>query len=268
MIESIKSFNHPNGWLGWFELNAKRIGKVTLHNRRPLIGLPAQLEPENNRYSLSRQYTDAILAAGGIPVIIPLMEDANPIGGLVARLDGILLPGSGSDVDPARYGARKEERCGTIQPLRDRTDFFLLELACRRGMPVLAICYGIQSLNVFMGGTLIQDIPSAILSRIKHRNPSRTGHPSHEIEIEAGSVLEELSGTSTVMVNSTHHQAIDRVGSGLKAIARAPDRIIEAVMGPNACPWILGVQWHPEKCYSYDQFSQNIFDMFVAQCRI
>jgi putative glutamine amidotransferase len=240
---------------------------VTRDRRYPLIGLPAQLDSEGSRQYLSSQYTDAVLASGGIPAIIPLLEDSDPIVELVELLDGIILTGSASDVDPARYGARREERCGTVHPLRDQTDSLLLAQACRRRTPLLAICYGIQSLNVFMGGTLIQDIPSAVHFSVQHRKPSRTGKPAHEIEILSGSLLEEAMGVLRMQVNSSHHQAISRVGSGLKAIAHAPDGIIEAVAGTDTDQWILGVQWHPEKCYADDRFSRIIFDLFISRCR-
>jgi putative glutamine amidotransferase len=244
-----------------------QVGKVKRNRRYPLIGLPAQLAYEGNRQYLSRQYTDAVLASGGIPTIIPLLEDSDPIGELVGLLDGIILTGSASDVDPARYGARREERCGTVHPLRDQTDSLLLERARKRRTPLLAICYGIQSLNVFMGGTLIQDIPSAVHSSVQHGKPSQTGQPAHEIQILPGSLLEEAVGVLRMQVNSTHHQAINRVGSGLKAIAHAPDGIIEAVAGTDTDQWILGVQWHPEKCYADDRCSRIIFDLFISQCR-
>jgi putative glutamine amidotransferase len=129
---------------------------------------------------------------------------------------------------------------------------------------VLAICFGIQSLNVFMGGTLIQDIPSRVQSGILHSQPD-AGY-AHAVDIEAGSLLEQLAGSQTAMVNSTHHQALERVGEGLDVIARAPDGIVEAVSGAGGEQWVLGVQWHPEKSYDYDEFSRKIFGAFLAQC--
>jgi putative glutamine amidotransferase len=233
----------------------------------PVIGLPARMDPGKDRQYISRHYADAVQAAGGTPVIIPLLEDPGSLGPIVDRLGGILLTGSNSDVDPGRYGAKRIPECGPAQPLRDETDFFLLEAALERKIPVMAICFGLQSLNVFLGGSLVQDIPSAIRTDIRHSNPRSRGRPSHPVEIEAASVLAPLSDDPRPMVNSTHHQAVDRVADGLKVIARAPDGIIEAMTGVDSEPWMLALQWHPEKSFSYDGFSKNIFNLFVARCR-
>lgn len=233
----------------------------------PVIGMPSRMDPGADSQYLSRQYGDAIYAAGGIPVIIPLLDDPRALRPLAENLDGVLLTGSSSDVDPQRYGASRESGCGLVQTLRDETDFMLLDLAMERKKPVLAVCFGMQSLNVFMGGTLIQDIPSKLKSPIKHMDTESEGRPSHRVQIASGSLLESLAGGNQSMVNSTHHQALDRVGSGLDVIARAPDGIIEAVVLRSQGPLVLGVQWHPEKCFSYDTLSKNIFDHFVVRCR-
>lgn len=237
-------------------------------NKTPIIGLPARMDPGTDSQYLSRQYADAISAAGGTPVILPLLERPSAIRRLAESLDGILLTGSSSDVDPERYGERRETGCGPVQPLRDKTDFMLLEVALKNKKPVLAICYGMQSLNVFMGGTLIQDIPrSNVGTSIRHMDPETEGRPSHGVEIVAGSVLETLAGGEDPRVNSTHHQALDRLGSGLEIIARAPDGIIESVQGTAQDAFVLGVQWHPEKSFGYDTLSRNIFELFLERCR-
>ncbi len=233
----------------------------------PIIGLPARMDPGEDRQYLSRHYADAVQASGGSPVIIPLLEDPRALEPMAERLDGILLTGSESDVDPARYGAKRSPRCGPAQPLRDETDFFLLEIAFRRALPILAICFGLQSLNVFLGGSLIQDIPTALDTQINHSNPSSGGYSSHPVEIEPASILAALSGEVRTMVNSTHHQAVDRIGRGLQVIARAPDGIIEALAGNESEPWMLAVQWHPEKSFSCDVLSHKIFHLFLAHCR-
>jgi putative glutamine amidotransferase len=233
----------------------------------PVIGLPARMDPGTDRQYLSRNYTDAVSASGAVPLIIPLLEDPAILRAVLGRVDGILLTGSDSDIDPNHYGAEREAECGPVQPLRDATDYALLETAWTRKIPVLATCFGIQSLNVFLGGTLIQDIPSRIGNAVRHSDPGPPTHFSHTIEISRGSILQDLADSLEPPVNSTHHQAIDRIGRGLQVIARAPDGIIEAVAGPAEGHWILGVQWHPEKSFAYDAFSQNIFAAFVARCR-
>lgn len=161
----------------------------------PVIGLPARMDPGKDRQYLSRHYADSIQAAGGTPVILPLLEDPGSLRPVVDRLNGVLLTGSNSDVDPARYGAQRIPECGPAQPLRDKTDFFLLEAAFERKIPVMAICFGLQSLNVFLGGSLVQDIPSAIRTDIRHSKPRSQGRPSHPVEIEAASFL-RLSRTA------------------------------------------------------------------------
>src|SRR5262249_5306251 len=127
---------------------------------------------------------------------------------------------------------------------------------------------GLQSLNVFMGGTLIQDIDSRVGNTIVHDNPGTEGRPAHGIEILQGSVLHELAEGLTADVNSTHHQAIDRVASGLEVIAKAPDGVVESVVGSGSDSWILGVQWHPERSYRYDKLSKRMFELFVSRCRV
>jgi len=233
----------------------------------PWIGMPVQMDPDDDRQYLSRHYPDAIAASGGIPVMIPLLDSPDFIRDLAEHLDGILLTGNKSDLDPARYRVSRLNACGPTQPLRDSMDFFLLETAMKREIPILAICFGIQSLNVFLGGTLIQDIPTAISNPIQHNDPDSMGFPSHKIRISSGSVLEALAGGLDSAVNSTHHQSIERPGAGLEAIAHAPDGVIESIFGTNQRHWILGVQWHPEKSYGCDDFSQHLFKCFLARCR-
>jgi putative glutamine amidotransferase len=235
--------------------------------RAPLIALPAELEAKGRGQSLSRCYSDAVLASGGFPIIVPILECPSAARQLAEKIDGLILTGSRSDVDPARYSATPDQCCGPIHPLRDETDFTLLESALRKKIPVLGICFGMQSLNVFMGGTLIQDIAFFSAGSIKHDCPESAGRPSHEIEIAPASVLEKMAGGNRATVNSTHHQAVDRPGHGLNVIAQAPDGVIESVISTSDEPWILGVQWHPEKSYGYDCLSKNLFDTFVAQCR-
>ena len=199
--------------------------------------------------------------------MIPLLPTAEAVGPLADKLDGILLTGNDSDLDPALYRASRLDACGPTQPLRDCMDFFLLDKAMKRGIPVLAICFGIQSLNVFLSGTLIQDIAMEIGTPIQHSSPGTKGPPVHKIQIKPGSVLEKLAGGLDAMVNSTHHQSVAQPGRGLEVIACAPDGVIESVVGTNKHQWILGVQWHPEKSFGCDEFARNLFEYFLARCR-
>ncbi|MGH9847990.1 MAG: gamma-glutamyl-gamma-aminobutyrate hydrolase family protein [Blastocatellia bacterium] len=232
---------------------------------RPLIGVTMRLyEPENSFY-LRRFYAEAVEAAGGAPVYIPLIPNREYLAALIGRLDGLMLSGSNSDVDPAFYGEEPHPKLGSVTPERDETDLALLEMAEERAMPVLAICFGLQSLNVARGGSLIQDIESQVENPIKHEQGAPANRPSHNIEIEAESLLARLAGGVTVRVNSSHHQAIKRVGRNLKVIARAADGVIEAVTDTRADRFVLGVQWHPEVGWQRDNISQAIFKRFIEE---
>jgi putative glutamine amidotransferase len=229
--------------------------------------MPTQLDPGTDNQYLSRRYSEAIVASGGVPILIPLLENSKVAATIIDKLGGILLTGNDSDLDPALYGETRMKACGPTQPLRDRMDFYLLETAFERKLPVLAICFGIQSLNAFLGGSLIQDIPSCLGTRIRHSDRDSKECPSHEIEISAGSILEQIAGGLKTVVNSTHHQAVKCPGRGLEVIAVAPDKVVESVSYSDPQHWVLGIQWHPEKSFAGDEFSRRIFESFLARCR-
>ena len=233
----------------------------------PWIGMPVQMDPGNEKQYLSRNYPESIAGSGGLPVMIPLLAGRDVLLPIVETLDGVLLTGNDSDLDPLLYGASRLDVCGPNQPLRDKTDFFLLELAMARSIPILAICFGVQSLNAFLGGSLLQDIPSTIGDSICHSKSGSGEVPVHPILISPGSVLDQAAGSLEVSVNSTHHQAIDRPAPGLNIIARAPDGVIESVCGTDPRQWVLGVQWHPERSFGVEAFSRKLFEIFLARCR-
>ena len=153
--------------------------------------------------------------AGGVPIVIPLLAKAERIRPLVESLDGLLLTGNNSDLNPSLYEASRQDACGPIQPLREAMDFFLLETTMKRKIPILAICFGLVPERLF-GRSLIQDIPSAVGHSILHSNPQSNGVPCHKIRISSGSVLESMAGGADAVVNSTHHQAVDQPGRGVK----------------------------------------------------
>jgi putative glutamine amidotransferase len=228
----------------------------------PLIGITTRLDVENTFY-LRRYYAEAIEASGGVPVYIPLIPDRKYLNSLAEKLDGLLLSGSNSDLDPVFYGEEPHPKLGTVTPERDKTDLVLLEIAEERNMPLLAICFGMQSLNVSRGGTLFQDIESQNADSIKHQQGQASDRPSHHIKIEANSLLAQLNGSDVARVNSSHHQAIKQVGRDLRVIARAHDGVIEAVIDTRPGRFVLGVQWHPEVGWERDDFSQAIFKRFI-----
>lgn len=231
---------------------------------RPLIGIAERLNVEDTFY-LRRYYSEAIEAAGGIPIHIPLIPRREYLAALCARLDGLVLSGSNSDLDPQLYGEEPHPKLGPVVPERDETDLLLLELAEARAIPVLAICFGMQSLNVARGGTLVQDIESQIANPIKHEQGQVYHRPSHSVRLEEDSLLAQLAGAESVRVNSSHHQAVAKLGRNLRVIAYAPDGVIEAIIDDRADRFALGVQWHPEIAWQQDTLSQVIFARFVFE---
>lgn len=229
---------------------------------RPLIGVTTRLDAENQFY-LRRYYGEAIFEAGGAPLYLPLIPDADYLGAVMARLDGLVLSGSNSDLDPVSFGEEPHPRLGAVIPERDATDLLLLDLAEQAGMPVLAICYGMQALNVARGGSLLQDIESLVENPLKHEQGRPADRPSHTIEIEPESILGQIAGRTRLRVNSSHHQAVKRIGRNLRVVARAADGIIEAIEDTRPDRFVLGVQWHPETGWERDPFSQALFSRFI-----
>jgi putative glutamine amidotransferase len=234
---------------------------------RPRIGITMRLELESNRFYLARYYSEAVEAAGGLPVHLPLIPNQEYIGAVMAGLDGLLLPGSDSDMEPARYGREPHPQLGYVIPEKDETDLMTLADAERRALPVFAICFGIQSLNVFRGGTLIQDIPAQFPGAIKHEQGAPRDRHSHRVRILDGSLLRQLAGADSVPVNSHHHQAVETLGRELVATAWASDGLVEAVEDPRDDRFVLGVQWHPELAWDRDPVSQALFSRFVEEAR-
>jgi putative glutamine amidotransferase len=212
------------------------------------------------------KYLEAVLQAGAEPVPVSMLLSPDELLQLAPTLDGVVLTGSPADVDPAHYGAARQPECNDPDPDRDRTDFALLEHAFAEHKPVLAICFGIQSLNVFLGGTLIQDIPSDIGTTIEHEWECEKGAPEtfHAARIEPGSQLAQLAGSNEARVNSSHHQSVKELGRGLRIAARAPDGVIEAVEWTGDSDWVMGVQWHPERMAATDALAQSLFRSLVS----
>lgn len=234
---------------------------------RPRIGITMRLELETDRFYLARHYSEAIEAAGGVPVHISLIPNRDYISAVVDGLDGILLPGSDSDVDPLKYGAEPHPKLGTVQPIKDETDLLVLEEVEKRRLPLFAICFGMQVLNVSRGGTLVQDIGSQLSQAIKHEQGAPRDRPSHGIKVAKTGRLSSLVGDAKALVNSHHHQAIDEVGRELLAVAWASDGLIEAVEDSRPERFIVGVQWHPELGWKEDKLSRGLFRSFIETAR-
>jgi putative glutamine amidotransferase len=230
---------------------------------RPFIGITMRHELETERFYLARHYGEAVSAAGGVPVHIPLIPDPELVSAFVERLDGVLLPGSASDVDPLRYGREPHAKLGAVHPLKDETDLLVLKEAEERRLPLLAICFGMQVWNVYRGGSLIQDIASEVPKAHKHEQGAPRDRRSHKVKIRPESLLRSLSGEVETLVNSHHHQALEQLGEGLQASAWSTDGLVEAVEDLREGRWALGVQWHPEIGWEGDRFSSNIFRAFL-----
>ncbi len=230
---------------------------------RPRIGITMRIELETERFYLGRHYSEAVEAAGGLPVHISLIPNRDYIRSLMAGLDGILLPGSDSDVDPLRYGRDPHPGLGTVQPLKDETDALVLEEVERLRVPLFAICFGMQILNVARGGTLFQDINSQVREAIKHEQGRPRDRRSHTVRLLEGSLVAALAGKESALVNSHHHQAIETVGRELVATAWATDGLVEALEDPRGDRFALAVQWHPEIAWESDDFSIALFRRFV-----
>jgi putative glutamine amidotransferase len=192
--------------------------------------------------ALGVAYPEAISRAGAVPVIVPPL----PRGSIEPLLDGVrgLVLTGGPDIDPCHYGAEAHPELGPVEREIDVFELALLRAALRRRLPVLGICRGMQLLNVALGGSLVQDLPSAG-GEVEHRQTDPGVQPTHDVELEAGSRIAGLVGATSLRVNSFHHQAIDRLGRGVRAVGWAPDGVVEAVEVRRQ-PFCIGVQWHAE----------------------
>jgi putative glutamine amidotransferase len=227
-----------------------------------------RLELQTGRFYLARDYCEAIEASGGVPVHIALIPNAEYISEVLADLDGVLLPGSNTDIDPAHYGEEPHPKLGTVISIKDTTDRLVLREVEDLGMPLLGICYGMQALNVMRGGSLIQDIGTALDAGLKHDQGSPYDRPSHAIRVADDGILCGLTSRiiGSVRVNSSHHQAVRQVGKNLRATAWASDGVIECIEDTRPERFVFGVQWHPEMTFSNDELSREIFRKFVSTC--
>ncbi len=240
---------------------------------KPLIGIPwrTTAEEEVGERRKLDYYFRSVREAGGEPREISLRQSEKELDHRLEELDGFVLPGSPADVDPVVYGAARHSKTKNLDRDRERTDYTILKHAMAAGKPVLGICFGCQSLNVYLKGTLVQDIPAEKPGSGQHGATDLTpdaakGDLEHEATFAAGSRLAELAGGTTARINSSHHQSIDKPGEGLRVTATAPDGVIEGVERSGDGNWILGVQWHPERMVG-DAFSERLFGEFVQQVK-
>jgi len=237
----------------------------------PLVGIPTCLRTVNERlfHGVNDRYPSAVLdAAGCLPVLIPAVGSKVDVRAVLSRLDGLLLTGSPSNVHPSHYGAEPSDPEILYDPERDATTLPRIREAIRRDLPILAICRGIQELNVALGGTLhqrVHEVPGRHNHRSRRDSSDGPYGPAHRVTLTAGGLLASLAGAPEVKVNSLHSQGIDRPAVSLRIEAVAPDGQIEAVSLPEA-RFVVGVQWHPEYKAVDDPFSSALFSAFAVAC--
>ncbi len=234
----------------------------------PLIGVTTSITigkvPE--RAYVNSAYLGAIQQAGGVPVILPPQLSSASLARLLRGLDGLLLTGGG-DIDPALFGEAPHATLSEVAPVRDTLESSAVQVALERRLPILAICRGIQLLNVALGGTLFQDVGTDPGTQLVHSQREPRDQPTHKVRLQAGSRLAETLGTDELEVNSMHHQAVKTLGAGLSAVAWAPDQIIEGVEVTDSSRFVLGVQWHPEELCGDSEPARRLFAALVRSAR-
>ena len=234
-----------------------------------LIGITGNTTPKTAqseaRQTLNRAYVRAVEAAGGVPLLLPVTTNADTISRCLDAMDGLLLSG-GVDVEPSCYGERPHPALGETDADRDAAELALIRAALERDKPIFAICRGLQILNVALGGSLYQDLPTEHPSEIFHAQTERNiARPEtvHSIRVEAGSLLAQIVGAEIMEVNSLHHQALKKVANGLKVTAWAADGVIEAAEMPEK-RFVVAIQCHPEELAVWQPESQRLFEAFAA----
>jgi putative glutamine amidotransferase len=234
----------------------------------PLIGVTTSITvgkvPE--RAYVNSAYLHAVQQAGGVPVLLPPQLSAASLMRLTRGLDGLLLTGGG-DLDPALFGEPVHPTVYEIAPTRDTLESSAVKVALDRRLPILAVCRGIQLLNVALGGTLFQDVGTDPGTQLQHSQPEPRDQPTHKVKVKAGSRLADTLGTDELEVNSMHHQAVKTLGAGLAAVAWAPDQIVEGVELVDPERFVLGIQWHPEELRGHSEPARRLFAALVGAAR-
>ena len=232
---------------------------------KPLIGVMGIID-DDKTLTLGFTYVDCIEKSGGVPVVFPYVSNDETMDEFVRLCDGFCFSG-GKDVEPNRYGERVKDGCGIIHKHRDELEFKVFKKALSAQKPILGICRGAQVVNVALGGSLYQDIPTECPSRIAHRQTQAKTEPSHAINVVENTPLHALTGKLRIDGNSFHHQAIQNLGNGLAVMATADDGIIEAIYSLRE-RYIRAYQWHPERLYAFGEDNKKIFDDFIENCRV
>ena len=230
----------------------------------PIIGMLGEVDAEKSTI-VQTAYLRAIENAGGTPVLLPYTQEKKTVERFVSLCDGFLFTGGG-DVHPNRYGEEMKETCGTPDVMRDELELAVFASAYKAGKPILAICRGIQLVNVALGGTLYQDLPTEYPVELFHRQKEPKFSPSHRVKIIENTPLHTLIGASSMTANSFHHQAVKQLGEGLEVMALSDDGIIEAVYGKGK-QFLRAYQWHPERLFATHAPTRLLFEEFINACK-
>ncbi|HEY4217497.1 MAG TPA: gamma-glutamyl-gamma-aminobutyrate hydrolase family protein [Gemmatimonadaceae bacterium] len=219
-----------------------------------------------SRVRVNAAYTDALAAAGLLPMVLPPMDAQHAVASL-SDIAGLVLTG-GEDIDPARFGQAAHPKTSAANAARDEYELALAKTASEQRIPTLAICRGLQVMNVALGGTLVQDVPSQRPSAIEHDLSDARTERVHDVTIERESMLARIVHSTCIRTNSSHHQAIDALGTDLRIVARSDDGVIEAVESSDALWWMVAVQWHPEELTrTAEDWDRRLFDEFAEAVR-
>ncbi|MBQ9197067.1 MAG: gamma-glutamyl-gamma-aminobutyrate hydrolase family protein [Clostridia bacterium] len=229
----------------------------------PIIAVTPSWDNQTKRMMVNHDYIHAVTDAGGVPMVIPPMEDAASLREALDRCDGLLLTG-GDDVNPACYGEEKLPCCGELTPERDHAEPILIKRALERGMPILGVCRGMQILNVTLGGALYQDIALQYGDKLFHPCYDIPAGDAHAMNILPDTLLRRVMGADRCMVNSRHHQAVKRLAEGMRICAQAPDGLTEGMEAADGRP-ILCVQWHPESIQRRLAEHRELFKWLVRE---
>jgi putative glutamine amidotransferase len=238
-----------------------------MERRKPVIGITGAYVKHNEHMEgvyVHHDYHRTVAANGGIPIVLPYYTKELALETL-SLCDGIIISG-GEDVDPLAYNQDPHPKLGFTIPERDWVEFEIVRFAISHNIPLLAVCRGLQVLNVALGGTLIQDIPSQIKNTVQHSQVVNRSRDTHWINVVQDSQLYKIFGADRVRVNSLHHQAIDKVAEDLRVVALAEDGIVEAVEYIHPRSFILGVQWHPESMSSTNSQMNRLFEELITSC--
>jgi putative glutamine amidotransferase len=244
-------------------------------SRGPLIGITADMSDVTANGSgtaqeptlfLPQRYYHAVQKAGGMSVVLPPIGSRPKLRKTLQRLDGLLISGGNFDIHPIYYGEKPIHSLGAIKPERTEFELELIDLALNQDLPLLGICGGAQAINVALGGSLYQDIATELPNANQHEQGASKEKGGHAIEIHPGTRLRQIVQKQTLEVNTTHHQAVRKLGKGLRVNATAKDGLIEGIESRDY-RFVLGVQWHPEALVGQDPYQRRIFSSFISAAK-